>query len=40
MFGGAFVGGRLAKATLFHFKLETNDMVKWNEINTKGASPG
>ena len=40
MFGGAFVGGRLAKATLFHCKLDTDDKVKWNEINTKGESPG
>lgn len=33
MFGGAFVGGKLAKATLYHLKLE-NDLIKWNEINT------
>ncbi len=40
MFGGAFVGGKLAPATLFHFKLESDDKIQWNEINTQGDAPG
>lgn len=32
MFGGAFVGGRLAKDQLYHLKV-IDDTVKWNELN-------
>lgn len=38
MFGGAFVGGTLAKEHLHHCKIQ-NDVAKWNEINVEGTKP-
>jgi hypothetical protein len=38
MFGGAFVGGKLAKAVLYHLKVEGMD-ARWNEIAVQGEAP-
>ena len=39
MFGGALVGGTLAREQLYHLKVKGKEAV-WNEINTEGEKPG
>ncbi len=39
MFGGALVGGNLAKEQLYHLKIDGNKAI-WNELQINGKRPG
>ncbi len=39
MFGGAIIGGSLAKEQLYHLKIEGN-VANWNELQVNGTKPG